>query len=160
MGKEEHYRSLLLPPSNADASLESEFNSLLPHLPEPRPLKEIIAEVRSNLEDIPQAFVGEVGLDRSFRVPYDYHATPRELTSFGIPLQHQLAILEAQIDLAIELERNVSIHSVKSQQATVDLLQKMKKKVGDEKFLRISLDLHSCGLSAQTWRDVEASQNH
>ncbi|PPQ63830.1 hypothetical protein CVT24_009779 [Panaeolus cyanescens] len=153
--KEDHYRSLLLPQSSKDASLEAEFEKLLPHLPEPRPLKDVIAEVRANLTDIPRAFIGEVGLDRSFRVPYDYHATPRELTSFSIPLQHQLVILEAQLDLAVELERNVSIHSVKSQQATVDLLQRMKQKVGEEKFLRISLDLHSCGLSAQTWRDVE-----
>ena len=99
--------------------------------------------------------VGEVGLDRAFRVPLDYHATPRVLTSFSIPLEHQLTVLEAQLELAVELGRNVSIHSVKAQQATIDLLMKMKKKHGAEKWNRISVDMHSCGLSPQTWRDLE-----
>ena len=99
--------------------------------------------------------VGEVGLDRAFRVPVDYHATPRVLTSFSIPIEHQLTVLEAQLELAVELERNVSVHSVKAQQATIDLLGRMKKKHGAERWNRISVDMHSCGLSPQTWRDLE-----
>lgn len=99
--------------------------------------------------------VGEVGLDRAFRVPVDYYASPRVLTSFSIPLEHQLTLLEAQLELAVELGRNVSIHSVKAQQATTDLLAKMKKKHGAEIWNRISVDMHSCGLSPQTWRDLE-----
>lgn len=98
--------------------------------------------------------VGEVGLDRVFRVPIDYFASPRVLTDFTIPLEHQLAIFEAQVELALELGRNISVHSVKSQMVTVDLLAKMKAKHG-EKWDNISVDLHSCGLHPQTWRDVE-----
>lgn len=100
--------------------------------------------------------VGEIGLDRSFHVPYDYDATPRKLTPFSVPLDHQLALLEAQLDIAIEFGRNASIHSVKSQQATVDLLDRMHKKHGDA-FYRISIDMHSCGFSKETWKAVEVS---
>ena len=98
--------------------------------------------------------LGEVGLDRVFRVPLDYFASPRHLTTFTIPLAHQMAILEAQIEVAVELGRNISVHSVKSQQATLELLGRMKKKFG-EKWNRISVDMHSCGFNPQTWRDVE-----
>jgi len=98
--------------------------------------------------------LGEVGLDRAFRVPYDYDASPRELTHFHIPIEHQTHILEAQLALAVELERNVSVHSVKAQQATVDLLTRMSQKHGDS-WLRISIDMHSCGLSPQMWKDIE-----
>lgn len=135
--------------------LEIEFRTLLPSLPEPRPFSEVLAEVRENLTAFPNAMVGEVGLDRAFRVPVDYHATPRVLTSFSIPIEHQLTVLEAQLELAVELGRNVSMHSVKAQQATIDLLERMKKKHGAERWNRISVDMHSCGLSPQTWRDLE-----
>ena len=135
--------------------LEIEFRTLLPSLPEPRPFSEVLAEVRENLTAFPNAMVGEVGLDRAFRVPVDYHATPRVLTLFSIPIEHQLTVLEAQLELAVELGRNVSVHSVKAQQATIDLLERMKKKHGAERWNRISVDMHSCGLSPQTWRDLE-----
>lgn len=98
--------------------------------------------------------LGEVGLDRAARVPIEYTATPRELTQFTVPLEHQLAVLEPQIDLAVELRRNISIHSVKSHQATLDLLSRMHQKHGSE-WHRISIDLHSCGLSVETWKAIE-----
>jgi Tat protein secretion system quality control protein TatD with DNase activity len=78
----------------------------------------------------------------------------RALSPFHVPLDHQLAILEAQLSMAVELKRNVSLHSVKAHQATVNILHSMKAKYG-ERWLRISLDLHSCGLSAQMWSNVE-----
>jgi len=167
LNKEEHYRNLFLSSSaptkhsgeasssSNDNALEIEFRTLLPFLPEPRPLSEVLAEVRENLTAFPNAMVGEVGLDRAFRVPVDYHAIPRVLTSFSIPLEHQLTVLEAQLELAVELGRNISMHSVKAQQATIDLLARMKKKHGAEKWNRISVDMHSCGLSPQTWRELE-----
>ena len=175
ISKEEHYRSLFLPDSvsgNVTAntinseetnivvspplpeSLESQFATLLAHLPNPRPLSEVLVELRQNLSDFPESMLGEVGLDRVFRVPHDYFASPRHLTTFTIPLAHQVAILEAQIEVAVELGRNVSMHSVKSQQATLELLDKMKRKF-DQKWNRISVDMHSCGFNPQTWRDIE-----
>ncbi|KAF9041837.1 Metallo-dependent hydrolase [Hymenopellis radicata] len=153
ISKEEHYRSLF-PDGDADT-----LQQLLRSFPDPIPLDEVIAELRQNLEAFPNAMLGEVGLDRAFRVPYDYFASPRQLTPFVVPLNHQLAILEAQIDLAVDLRRNVSMHSVKAQMNTKDLLDTMKKKHGAN-WNRISVDLHSCGLSAQMWRDIEKKHNN
>lgn len=104
--------------------------------------------------------LGEVGLDRIFRVPIQYHVPPdqkRELTPFTIPLEHQLTVLKAQLMIAVELGRNVSMHSVKAQQATVSLLDEVRMEVGEEKWMRVSVDMHSCGLSPETWRDLEVS---
>lgn len=142
----------MLPVSPKDISA---FNKLLSLLPDPIPLEHILLDLRHNLEAFPQAMLGEVGMDRVFRIPFDYHAERRELTPFTVPFEHQLAILEAQLDLAVELRRNVSIHSVKSQLATSQLLAKMKAKHLDN-WSKISIDLHSCGLSPESWRDIEA----
>lgn len=140
-----------IPPDKGDYVA---FDTLLPLLPDPRPLEDVLTELRDNLKLFPNAMLGEVGLDRLFRVPYSYHASPRKLTPFTVPLEHQLAILEAQLDLAVELQRNISIHSVKAQAVTMDLLSKMHKKHG-MKWNKISVDMHSCGLSPETWRQLQ-----
>ncbi|KAH7923253.1 Metallo-dependent hydrolase [Leucogyrophana mollusca] len=148
--KRQHYEELF--PNwreNVDA-----FERLLPLLPSPIPLEDIILDLRQNLEAFPKAMLGEVGLDRVSRVPFDYFSSPRELTPFYVPFEHQLAVLEAQIELAIELGRNISVHSVKAQKATVDLLGRLHLKHGD-RWRRLSLDLHSCAFSPQMWMDVE-----
>lgn len=159
ISKEDHYKRLFLDSQKTIKPEHHEaFNNLLPNLPAPRPLNEVLDELRQNLNNFPNAMVGEVGLDRSFHVPYDYDAIPRQLTPFTVPLHHQLAILEGQLDLAVELGRNVSLHSVKSQQATVDLLHRLDKKHGDL-FYRISIDMHSCGLSPETWKTIEVRRS-
>lgn len=73
-----------------------------------------------------------------------------------MPLGHQLVILEAQIDLAIEYQRAISLHSVKAQQASIDLMKRFAERYGN-KFYAISLGFHSCGLSAETWGDIQVS---
>lgn len=156
MSKEDHYRKLLLhdsSPSKVEQYTQI-FDQLFPLLPEPIPLSNIMADLRVNLEKFPNAMVGEVGLDRSFKVPFDYFAENRKLTPFTIPLEHQLAILEAQLDLAVELKRNASVHSVKAQQATIELLHKLERRHG-ESWYRISVDMHSCGFSPEAWTNVE-----
>ncbi|KAJ2931895.1 hypothetical protein H1R20_g5199, partial [Candolleomyces eurysporus] len=118
------------------------------------PCFDITSNLRDSLTKFPDAMVGEVGLDRSFRVPFDYFAEERKLTPFTIPVEHQMAILEAQLDLAVEFKRNASVHSVKAQQATVEFLHKLAKRHG-ESWYRISVDMHSCGFSSEAWRDIE-----
>ncbi|KAK0199014.1 TatD related DNase-domain-containing protein [Armillaria mellea] len=146
--KDEHYRGLFTV-ENLD-----EYRAIYDILPEPVSLVEVIANVQANLEAIPNAMLGEVGIDRAFRIPYDFAAFPRELTSFTVPIDHQLAILEAQIDLAVKLRRNISLHSVKAPMHTMGLLNKMNQRHGGN-WSTISIDLHSCGLSSQLWRDIE-----
>ena len=166
ISKNEHYRSLFLPGSVGNNektnisppptdSLESQFATLLPYLPNPRPLSEVIVELRRNLSDFPASMLGEVGLDGGFRIYLDYFASPRHRTTFTIPLAHQVAILEARIEVAVELGKNISMHSVRCEQATLELFDKMKRKFGEEKWNRISVDIHSCGFNPQTWRDME-----
>ncbi|KAI0081089.1 Metallo-dependent hydrolase [Panus rudis PR-1116 ss-1] len=158
--KEEHYRSLFLDNSNTQNT--DAFERLVALLPPPISLTAILSELRQNLTDFPNAMLGEVGLDRACRIPFVAPSDPpyvenesrRELSPFTIPLSHQLAVLEAQLELAVQLKRNVSVHSVKSQQATTELLDKMKAKYRKD-WDAISIDMHSCGLSAQTWQNIE-----
>jgi Tat protein secretion system quality control protein TatD with DNase activity len=154
--KELHYRQLLLDP-NPSSALEAAFSSLLSTLPDPIPLQEALSTLRANLLSFPHAFLGEVGLDRAFRLPshLPQQDNRRRLSPFSTPLAHQIAILEAQLNLAVELQRNVSLHSVKSGMATVELLVRMKQK-WTERWWKIGVDMHSCGLSVETWLDIEA----
>jgi len=149
--KEQHYRALLKP----GEAHEDSFKAALEHMPEPTPLTSILSTLKQNLTAFPNAMIGEVGLDRAFRVPINYYTSPRHLTRFTIPIEHQLAILEAQLELAVEMKRNVSIHSVKAQQATIQLLNSQRKMHGAEKWNTISVDMHSCGLSVESWKDLE-----
>ena len=130
------------------------FEKVLEHQPEPRLFDDILSEVRKNLLDFPNSLVGEIGLDRAVRIPYDYDSTPRILTRFTVPFDHQLKVVEAQLELAVEMRRNVSMHCVKAHDATMRVFERMAKKFGD-KFWDVSVDLHSCGVSSQTWKDFE-----
>lgn len=157
--KEAHYRPLLLDSAESHPISQEKlavFERLLPSLPEPRFLHDVLADLRQNFTEFPQAMLGEIGLDRSARIPFDCDAERRELSPFTIPLGHQLAVVEAQIGLAVELKRNISFHSVKAQNATVELLNRMGKEHG-ELWTQISIDLHSCGLSPETWLIIEVS---
>ncbi|CAL1694536.1 unnamed protein product [Somion occarium] len=159
--KEEHYRSLFLGGSPKPESIDA-LDKLLTCLPEPISLQSVLSEVRQNLIDFPNAMLGEVGIDRAARIPFMPPSPPpyveddgkRELSPFTIPQSHQMAIFEAQLELAVDLKRNVSVHSVKSQQATGELLARMKTKHGSA-WNAISIDLHSCGFSAQSWLEIE-----
>lgn len=142
----------------SNSKKEEQYNDLLGSLPEPRSLRNVLEDLESNLLAHPVALLGEVGLDRSFRIankPYP-SPPPRKLTPFSTPIAHQVTILEAQLDLAVKLKRNVSLHSVAAQQVTIELLQRMKDKHGLD-WSAISIDMHSCGLSLEGWRDLEVS---
>ena len=132
---------------------------LLPDLPEPILLSDVLKNLHTNLTDFPNAMLGEVGLDRSFRIPWSPDPNiKRKLSDFTVPLEHQMRVLEAQLQLAVELKRSVSFHSVKSQQATLQLIDRMSKKYG-EGWDMISLDMHSCGMSPEMWLILEVRQS-
>ena len=162
-----HYRALFLPSSSSlpqppSSELESAFARLLPTLPQPIPLPDILADVRARLIEFPTAMLGEVGIDRAARIPFaganvlegDDNGGHRTLSPFSTPFAHQLTILEAQLALAVELRRNVSLHSVKSSAQTRALFDNMAAKYGAAWFA-ISVDVHSCTLSPEVWRDIE-----
>lgn len=134
----DHYRILFKGEKN-----QVELEELLPGLPDPIPLSMILATLRVNLERHPRAILGEVGLDRVFRLPSDPRGWIREpdqvannhtlarrnrpLTNLSTPVEHQMHIIKEQIAVAIDLGRSVSLHSVRAGGATVTLLNDLKK---------------------------------
>ncbi|EPQ60250.1 Metallo-dependent hydrolase [Gloeophyllum trabeum ATCC 11539] len=149
--KEQHYQSLF---ANSSQKHAETLQAMLPTIPDPIPLSSLVSTLRANLRAFPHAMLGEVGLDRSARVPLDPNTTPRVLSPFTIPIDHQMAVLTAQLEVAVELRRNVSLHDVKAHQATADLLKSMSEKF-KENWWEISVDLHSCGVSPEMWKDIE-----
>ncbi|PWO00479.1 Metallo-dependent hydrolase [Tilletiopsis washingtonensis] len=150
---EQHYRSLFGGASATEAQL-ADLEELLPHLPAPVSLQDTLATLRGNLEAHPSALLGEVGIDRAFQLPVSpagYTLDPavrgpalakkqaeethslgrrsRALTLLKTPLEHQLSVLTAQVELAVKLRRSVSMHSVKAPGATLQWLDEMKKRL-------------------------------
>lgn len=117
--KVQHYKSVLTP--------EPQDEDFLNALPEPRSLSHFLAQTEAYLESHPLALVGEIGLDRAFRIPKawseeehrrrDKNETPgsrqgRGLSPYRVSMTQQKKILKAQLQLAGKLGRAVSIQYV------------------------------------------------
>lgn len=140
----EHYESVLVP--------APEDEDFLRTLPAPYSLQEFLQQTEARLNEFPFSLVGEVGLDRSFRLPEGPSAvtgdmssktggsegeyTPgsregRPLTPYRVNMDHQKIVLKAQFELAAKLRRPVSVHSVQAHGLVFELMQSMWK--GHEK---------------------------
>lgn len=115
VSRDEHYRTLFGAPEHPDAQRAIEL------LPDPVALDDALAQLRSFLGRYPRALVGEVGVDRSFRLPAPPGSSMR-FVPLQTPIEHQLAVLEAQLAIADEYSRSVSMHSVRAAGHTLSLL--------------------------------------
>ncbi|KAK3991326.1 Cut9-interacting protein scn1 [Cladorrhinum sp. PSN332] len=131
--KAKHYSAVL------SGSPDSAF---IASLPEPISLRGFLAETRRRLVEFPLALIGEVGLDKGFRLPVpwaeeeyakrDQSQTPggrenRALTKHHVDPDHQVGILKAQLRLAGEIGRAVSIHGVQGHGVLFDALSSLWK---------------------------------
>ncbi|KAF1835896.1 Metallo-dependent hydrolase [Decorospora gaudefroyi] len=140
-----HYQSVLQP--SRDKLSEEDVRILL-SLPDPTPFHAFLARTRRHLEQYPYALVGEIGLDRSFRIPEswtDHQAlwsqrntrlTPggregRRLTPFRCSPEHQKKIFKLQLQLAADMGRAVSVHGVQAHGLLLEVLSTLWK--GHEK---------------------------
>ncbi|KAI5290734.1 hypothetical protein KEM54_000606 [Ascosphaera aggregata] len=134
-----HYTAVLQPTPHYSENEEDRM--FIDGLPEPFPLSQLITGTRDRLKLFPAALVGEIGLDKSFRIPYPWPVgsdvndaaevygnltagtrAGRALSRFRTRMTHQKAIFETQLHLAGELGRAVSVHSVGGHGAVLEVL--------------------------------------
>lgn len=123
--KEEHYLQVFSERPSPDD---------IAQLPVPISFEKHMQRLERGLKQYPRAIVGEVGLDRAFRVKLN-----GVLTRYRVNMGHQRRILAAQLQLAADHGRSVSMHGVQSHQALFEECSK---------FCLHSLCLHSYSGSA------------
>ncbi|KAF2684165.1 Metallo-dependent hydrolase [Lentithecium fluviatile CBS 122367] len=131
-----HYQNVLQPSRDPPSE---EHKQIFLSLPDPTPLSIFLIRTHANLQSNPHALIGEIGLDRSFRIPSpnpssapsrDSSLTPggregRPLTPFRCHPAHQKALFKAQLQLAAEMGRAVSIHSVQAHGMVFETLREL-----------------------------------
>ncbi|CAN8102252.1 unnamed protein product [Discula destructiva] len=126
--KRRHYNAVLAPSPESRGD-----NPFIDGLPDPRPLADLITQTRTYLEAHPYALVGEIGLDKAFRLPsheppMDDEMTPgrrngQRLSPYRVSMEHQKRIFLAQLNLAGEVGRAVSVHGVQAPGIMYDTLK-------------------------------------
>ncbi|GAA6002188.1 hypothetical protein JCM10207_003116 [Rhodosporidiobolus poonsookiae] len=159
--KEEHYARLFPSPSDSSAP-HPQLSVVLPTFPPPISISTFLSTLEENLLAHPSSHVGEIGLDRAFRIPNPPHISAdkrnQKHTDLATPLEHQIRVVEAQVDLAIRLGRSISFHSVRTPQETVETLKRFKAE--KEGWSTIHVCLHSFGGSAESAKQIQKTHHN
>ncbi|KAJ2907350.1 hypothetical protein MKZ38_003207 [Zalerion maritima] len=157
--KKAHYDAVLQPTPS-----EKNDNGFVAGLPDPRLLSSLIDSMREKLLAHPAAMVGEIGLDKAFKLPSTAPAHPdmpteegvtpggregRRLSPYRVKMDHQVAILKAQLALAGELGRPVSVHGVQAHGVLYDSLASAWR--GHEKEVISKKKLKRVAPGAEDW---------
>lgn len=112
--KIKHYTSILSPQPD---------HSFAQRLETPIPLTTAIARLRTYLVNHPLALVGEVGIDKAYRLPDPVIADgqSKKLSKYRVSMAHQKAVLVVQLRLAGEMGRGVSVHGVQAHGALFEV---------------------------------------
>jgi Tat protein secretion system quality control protein TatD with DNase activity len=70
--KQDHYSSLFPDPSDPSAPYP-QLAAVLPDFPDPVPISTFLSTLEQNLLDFPSSHVGEIGLDKAFKIPQPLH---------------------------------------------------------------------------------------
>lgn len=106
-------------------------------LPEPIYLQDYILKVEKMMLDSKKtAMIGEVGLDKTFKLPWSgfygsYHLDKpvlegpdgKKLSNYYVSMPHQQLILTQFLQLALKFDRPVSLHCVRAHGALLDLVK-------------------------------------
>ncbi|KAI5358286.1 putative TatD family, metal-dependent hydrolase [Septoria linicola] len=159
-----HYQSVLTPKSDDKDFLQS--------LPDPRPFGSFISQTREYLKRYPLALIGEVGLDRAFRIPESWlpgqvderndALTPggregRKLSPYRVSMEHQKKVLLAQLALAGEMQRAVSCHGVQAHGVVYETLAQTWK--GHEKKVLSKREQKKAEAAARVNADMSEEDN-
>ncbi len=123
--RRKHLAAVLTPApadsANSAAGADEDVIGLL--APELRPLSGFLAETRARLRRHQGALVGEIGIDRAFRLPWpEAGQTKGGLSPYRVRPEHQARVLLAQLALAADEGRAVSVHGVQAHGLLLDTL--------------------------------------
>ncbi|CAG8798328.1 936_t:CDS:2, partial [Racocetra fulgida] len=102
---ETHYRSVLNDIGPKD-SINCNIEPFLAFLPPPKPFNVWFDKLENLIKTNKSALIGEVGLDKSARLT---DPKTKSLSKVQTTIQHQIAILEKQLDLAAKYNRAVTV---------------------------------------------------
>ncbi|KAH3681658.1 hypothetical protein WICPIJ_007384 [Wickerhamomyces pijperi] len=141
LDKIEHYKSVF--------KVDSIDEKLLSVLPEPMSFKthfeNIKVLIQKRLDNGEKACIGEIGLDKLFRIPttgyFGFSADEEaKLTNYKTNMDHQKFIFIEQVKLAASLELPISVHNVKAGGVLFEVLKKELSLFPD---LKLNVCLHS-----------------
>lgn len=128
--KKTHYTSVL---ERGKYSTEEEFQQLLDILPLPFSGFEWEDKFKNLLElyDDNKLNIGELGLDKGFRIPdcgyLGLNIKDSKLSTFKVSIDHQIKIMEFQLNLAKDYKRWVSVHNVNCSGKIINLISKFSE---------------------------------